>query len=106
MPCDLPFVTRAQIVRLTETFQKGNSRVVVAQTDDFFWHPLCSVVHIDVLPLVEEEMAAGHFKIAPVWHKAGHTAVPFDSRRPFININSPRDYADYLSGETPAGTGK
>jgi molybdenum cofactor guanylyltransferase len=92
MPCDLPFMTGAEMDRLITPFREGRSRVIVAQTEDFFLHPLCSVVHIDLLPLVREEMAKGHFKIAPVWRRANPVMVRFEVSRPFINVNSPEDY--------------
>lgn len=94
MPCDLPYITSKEMKQLIQPFFRGESQVIVAQTGDLFWHPLCVVVHIDLLPLVREALKKNCFKISPVWQKVNPRPVWFEDCRPFVNVNSPKEYDD------------
>jgi len=92
-PCDLPGLTRREISRLLAAYRAKPGGVVVAETDDFFWHPLCSVVHNDLLPRVTEALDRGVRSVHELWRQLGAVPVHFDDETPFFNVNTPEDLA-------------
>lgn len=52
-PCDTPQLTRSEFAVLHDAFTvRGGS--VLAATGDGAWHPLCSIIHIGLLPEVTD----------------------------------------------------
>ena len=91
IPCDMPHITAKQIVALKETFVDQNSPVVFAKTSDFFWHPLCAVVHNGLFKQTSAAIDRGQLKIRELWNQVGAEAVMFEDENTFFNINSHND---------------
>ena len=101
LACDMPGITSAVIDRLIEAFVASDARIVMAETPDFSWQPLCSVVHNGILMDVRSALNAEELGVGRLWRKLGAEAVRFDDDRPFFNVNRPEDLARWreLSGE-------
>ena len=93
LPCDLPGITRQEISTLISEFSESGARAVYAQDGSFFDHPICTVVHIDLLDDVTGLIDEGRRKIADVWARIGATPVTFEDAAPFYNVNTPADLA-------------
>ena len=91
-PCDTPHLTASEFRRLIDAFESPG---VCARTREFFWHPLCAVVHNDLAPHIAAAIDAGKRSVQELWREIGVKPVDFDDDTPFININTPEDLADY-----------
>ncbi|MHC4122563.1 MAG: molybdenum cofactor guanylyltransferase [Planctomycetota bacterium] len=91
VPCDLPNITASEMSVLKEKFIESDARVVFAETSDFFWHPLCVVVHNGLLKDVSAAIDRGERKIRNVWREAEAVRVRFAEEVAFFNINSLTD---------------
>ena len=101
LACDLPGISAVEIRALTRAFRAGRPRVAVARTGDSLWHPLCSVVHNDILPAVAAALDAGEFGVGKLWRKLEAREVRFDDETPFFNVNTPEDLASWREGHGP-----
>jgi len=95
LPCDLPGVTAAEIAALKRAYLAGEGRIVLAETGENFWHPLCSVVHIGMIGEVSSAIAAGEWSVRRLWRRLGAAAVHFAEEDRFFNLNAPADLADW-----------
>jgi molybdopterin-guanine dinucleotide biosynthesis protein A len=59
LPCDLPGMTVREVHALQRCFTASAAPVVVAETGDSFWQPLCAIVSPDVLPAVSDALDVG-----------------------------------------------
>lgn len=91
IPCDMPQITAGQIVALKKSFVDQGSPVVFAKTSEFFWHPLCAVVHNGLLEQASAAIDRGQLKIRQLWDQVGANGVMFEDENPFFNINSHND---------------
>ena len=96
LPCDLPGIGSSEIEALLAAYQAGDSQIVYAKTERFFSEPLCAVVHNDLRGAVSSAIDQGHRKVRQVWRELGAQPVHFDDARPFFNVNTPEDMADWL----------
>lgn len=96
LACDMPGVTAAVISALIDAFRGGTARIVVAETADFSWHPLCSVVHNGILADVQAALDAEQLGVQRLWRKLGAVGVRFADDRAFFNVNTPEDMARWL----------
>ena len=103
LACDLPGVGAGAVRRLREAFEAGEARVVVAETGDSFWHPLCSVVHNGILDDVAAAIAQGELGVGRLWRRLGAAPVHFDDEAALFNVNTPEDLATWRArgGEAP-----
>ena len=93
LACDMPGVSAAVISALIDAFRGGTSRIVVAETADFSWQPLCSVVHNGILADVRAALDAGRLGVQRLWRELGAVGVRFADDRAFFNVNTPEDMA-------------
>lgn len=87
--CDMPFVTGAALQALMAA-ASGQAQAVVATdgTDD---QPLCACYHRSILPIVEEQLAAGRRSMFGLLDRLAHIVrVPLDPGL-LRNINRPED---------------
>jgi molybdopterin-guanine dinucleotide biosynthesis protein A len=91
-PCDMPKLTASELTRLVDEFQATTAQIVVAETCQKALHPLCSVVHIDVLAAVGEAITAQRFSVHQLWRKLNAIAVGFTGQGAFTNLNTPADF--------------
>ncbi|MCK5224221.1 MAG: molybdenum cofactor guanylyltransferase [Planctomycetes bacterium] len=88
LPCDLPNITFREIVALIESFSKGDAPAVYVQTSEFFYHPLCTVVHNDVKEALSKAIDDGQRRPLHFLQQLNARAAMFSSDEPFFNINS------------------
>lgn len=93
LACDMPGVTAEVISALIDAFCGGAGRIVVAETADFSWQPLCSVVHNGILADVRASLDAGRLGVQRLWRELGAVGVRFADDRAFFNVNTPEDMA-------------
>ncbi len=91
LPCDLPCITVKQILALKDSFIASQNLVVFAQTSEFFYQPLCVVVHNELANDISAAIEAGVRKPLDLWFKLNEKTVFFESEEPFFNVNSPED---------------
>lgn len=96
LACDMPGVTAAVISTLIDAFCGGAAKIVLAETADFSWHPLCSVVHNGILADVRTALDAEQLGVQRLWRKLGAVGVRFADDRAFFNVNTPEDMARWL----------
>ena len=99
VPCDLPQISASQISALKQAFVETTAPAVFAITSDFFWHPLCAVVHNDLAGDISVAIDAGERKIRNVWRQAEAAKVQFDNDTAFFNINSLADMNKWRKAE-------
>jgi len=97
LPSDLPALTRQEIARLCSAFAEGGTPVVVAETEDGVWQPLCAVVEARLADAVSEHIARGVRRVRELWECLGAAPVRFSDCRPFFNVNTPEEWAEWLS---------
>jgi molybdopterin-guanine dinucleotide biosynthesis protein A len=88
-PCDTPFIPDC----LTDRFlQFKDSALVVWAHDGERDHPAVSLVHRNVIPALEEYLAAGERRVMVFLQQCGGHAVDFsDVKAAFINVNTLED---------------
>ena len=91
VPCDMPSITANELLVLKETFVKMNNPVVFAKTTEFFWHPLCAIVHIGLKDTISAAINSGQRTIRDLWQQLHAQAILFPDTGAFLNIN---DFAD------------
>jgi molybdopterin-guanine dinucleotide biosynthesis protein A len=91
LPCDLPGISAGEIRALAETFGTRGAPLVVAETGEARWHPLCAVVRNDLLPAVSAAIDQGELGVGRLWRKLGAVGVRFEDEAPFFNVNTPED---------------
>jgi molybdopterin-guanine dinucleotide biosynthesis protein A len=99
LPCDLPGITDLEVRALRAAFAESRPPAVVAATDDGFWHPLCAVARVDLLPAVNRALDAGRNGVYRLWRGVGAVPLYFDDAAPFFNVNTPADLDRWLMGE-------
>lgn len=93
VPCDLPSISSREVSRLIKAFAERGRGVVYAETGGFFDHPLCAVVHNDLLHRITGLIDQGLGRVTDAWRELGAEAVTFDDLAPFANVNSADDMA-------------
>jgi molybdopterin-guanine dinucleotide biosynthesis protein A len=97
LPCDLPGITREVVTGLVDAAAASAAPVVVAETGDGFWHPLCSVVRIGALETVRDALDAGSGGVHALWRRLGAATAHFEEELPFLNVNTPEDMERWLA---------
>ena len=92
-PCDLPGFTRREISALLSAYGESPGGVVAAETGDFFWQPLCSVVHNALLRDVTRAIDDGVRSVRELWRTFEAVPVHFEDETAFFNVNTPDDLA-------------
>ena len=94
-PCDTPHLGAEAFERLIEAFDCAGAPGVCARTGEFFWHPLCAVVHNDLALQISASLDDESRSVQDLWRSLGVKPVDFDDSAPFMNINTPEELADY-----------
>ena len=93
--CDTPFVTQhvyLELLKYSEDYQ-----AVVPIHENGFIEPLSAVYHRSCLPIVQQQIGAGKFKMMDLLDRLNTKYVPIDSQIPglkssiFHNLNNPED---------------
>ena len=88
LPCDLPNITSTEITTLVDSFSKSDTSAVYARTSEFFYHPLCAVMHNDIKETISRAINNGQRRPLHFLQQLNATPVKFASEEPFLNINS------------------
>ena len=83
--CDIPFVTK-RLAQKILGFSEGYS-VVIPQTEDNRLHPLFGYYSRDVLPLIEEHIKQGNFKMMDLLKACNAYSVPVVSYQPSTKVD-------------------
>jgi molybdopterin-guanine dinucleotide biosynthesis protein A len=98
VPCDMPNITAKEMLVLKKPFIEAAAPVVFAETGDFFWHPLCAVVHNGLVKQVSSAIDRGERKIRKVWQQVKAITVEFPDETAFFNINNSTDRDRWRKG--------
>ena len=99
VPCDMPNITAKEILALKKGVLEKDSPIVFAETDGFFLHPLCAVVHNDLKKQISSAIDRGQRKIRDVWQQLGSARINFPNGIDFLNINNATDLDGWRNGE-------
>jgi molybdopterin-guanine dinucleotide biosynthesis protein A len=91
VPCDVPNMTDRVLRALKEAFIQSRANIVFAVTGDFFWHPLCAIVHNDLMDRISSAIDSGQTTVHRLWKQLGAEKVYFDDQSPFVNVNTVSD---------------
>jgi molybdopterin-guanine dinucleotide biosynthesis protein A len=100
LPCDMPRISRREIIHLRDAFCGRDARVVVAETDGRQWHPLCAIARLDILEDVQRALDEDRREVKRLWRDLGAIGVGFSDPRPFFNVNSPEDFQQWQEEES------
>ncbi len=101
-PCDSPFLPLDVVARLYTAMKTSDAQLTVAKTGDQP-HPVFCLCRRDVLPHLEQFLAAGGRKIDAWYATLKVVEVAFDNvADAFSNINSPQELAAFEKSP-PAG---
>ena len=90
--CDCPFVSRHTIESLCESAQ--NYDIVFAK-DSHKIHPLIAVWSANLLPILQDSLEKGDFRLQNIINKARSKALTFNQSE-FFNINTMENYRTAL----------
>lgn len=90
--CDCPFVSRFAIQSICES--APNYDIVFAK-DSHKIHPLIAVWSANLLPILQDSLEKGDFRLQNIIDKAHSKALEFDKSE-FFNINTKENYATAL----------
>ena len=94
LPVDAPYVPVAALKTLLST-AAGFSGVCVMARVQGRMQPLCAVYSKDALTVLQEELAAGRWKVTLAIETAGAIKiVDFDDASWFANLNTPEEFAE------------
>ena len=99
VPCDVPNITANELISLKEAFASSKAKIVFAETDDFFWHPLCSVVHNDLADQILLAQNSDQRKVSRLWKQLGAETVKFSDASVFLNVNTLSDVNHWRGNE-------
>jgi molybdopterin-guanine dinucleotide biosynthesis protein A len=104
--CDVPLLKREFIERLFVLMQP-NDQIIVPRDAEHF-HPLAAVYRADVLPLIDELLAADRLRPYFLFQKAATRIVDVEQLRDvdpqlesLRNLNTPEEYQAALRGPLP-----
>jgi molybdopterin-guanine dinucleotide biosynthesis protein A len=100
LPCDLPNVTRDEILTLVRSYEETPGRVVVAHSAEGD-HPLCAVVPVSVLRAANAAVAAGEYGVGRLWRSLDARPVVIDDESRLLNINTPEDMQTWRGSAQP-----
>jgi molybdopterin-guanine dinucleotide biosynthesis protein MobB len=90
--CDMPFADHESVEALYEEYQKAPGRITVAKSGERI-HPLFGVYPREALPLMEQMIENGEYRMMDLLERAGFSAVPIDPKKHVLdNINSTEEY--------------
>lgn len=101
-PCDMPNLSAKEMRLLKDAFVHSKSRIVCAETNDFFWHPLCAIVHNELLGQITSAMDNGQSAVGRQWKKLGAETLFFEDQTPFLNINTAADIRQWRKDNNDA----
>ncbi|NIM20563.1 MAG: NTP transferase domain-containing protein [Candidatus Latescibacteria bacterium] len=96
LPCDTPNITAVELRELCDRFKSQASEILVAETDEGTWHPLCSVVHVGMYEEVARAVRERCLAVARLWRELGAASTRFEDAVRFANINVLGDFAQAL----------
>ena len=89
MSCDCPFVAPHTIESLCNESQDFD---IVFAVDSHKIHPLIAVWSKNTLPLLQDSLKKGDFRLQNIIEKVRAKPINFSDSREFLNINTPSDY--------------
>lgn len=98
--CDMPFIDRAAVERMLELFRQ-NPGVIVAAAGERV-HPLFGIYPRTVLPVLEEQIKKGDYRMMDVLEEVPHETVDFgQAAKTLQNINTTEQYGRLTGGKKP-----
>ena len=96
LSCDLPFMDRHMLTRLIDHWKKrpaGTLHTTFLQQETGFIEALVSIYEFEALPLFEQAVEQGIYKLSRVVPRERQHRLPYSQQDslPFFNINYPAD---------------
>lgn len=86
LPCDLPFITAAEINKLKDNITISELIYATTATQT---HPLCAAISTNMAAAITEQLDNGSKKIMTVWKRLHAKPIIFADENKFYNINTP-----------------
>lgn len=98
--CDMPFLDRAAVERMLERFRQKPGLVVAAAGEKV--HPLFGIYPKTMLPVLEEQIKKGDYRMMDVLRAVPHETVDFgEAAKALENINTTEQYAGLARKKKP-----
>jgi molybdopterin-guanine dinucleotide biosynthesis protein A len=91
LPCDMPLIAAAVLLRLQAEFRRRAGGIVFASTCTISCHSLCLIVHTELLPQIRLAIDNGMYTVHRLCKDLEAHAVQFAEEACFANINTPAD---------------
>ena len=101
--CDLPKLDRETVHQLLQAFSPA-APVAVAQSERGL-HPLTAVYALSLLPRIRERLNEGKLRMLDLIESIPYQAVAIADARSLVNLNTMREYREYLSSTEPDQAG-
>ncbi|OOG23865.1 molybdenum cofactor guanylyltransferase MobA [Thioalkalivibrio denitrificans] len=96
-PCDTPNLPADLVARLWRAVGGTNARIALPH-DGQRIQPLFALVHRDLLPTLDADIAAGRLAVGRWMRDQPHVEVDFsDCPEGFVNLNTPEEWASHQS---------
>lgn len=100
VPCDLPNFSR-ELPRLLLSEMDDETDVLICRDSRGDLHPLCGIYRKRVLPILENCLQNGQFRVMNFVHQVSFRVLSTEGRIPddvFFNMNTPEDYRAATDG--------
>lgn len=99
IPCDLPLYSSVVAKLLLEHIQPEQD-ALICQDGTSRIHPLCGIYKVRILPLLEEQIKAGEFRVRRFLNRVDCGVLSTGdlvANNVFFNMNTPQEYEDLFS---------
>lgn len=98
LPCDSPMVKKEFIQFLISQIDTTTKAIVPKYKNHL--EPLFAIYHKSVLPIIEDQIGIKNYKLTNLLALIGAKTIEVQDRSCFVNINTPKDYQDFLPNLT------
>lgn len=107
LSCDIPLIRSDFLDKMVSFLREGRYDMVLPQTSDGTYHPLCAVYAKTCLPVVEQNLKQGKFKMGLLYSDPRlRVRIVTQSDFPFsdallTNVNTREEYLALMKGVSP-----
>jgi len=89
---DAPFVDKEIIDTLIKSYNENPTFAAIIAKSPKGLEPLCGIYTRAILPLAKSYLANNRHKLTKLLEESNSKFIPFQSMKPFTNLNTPEEY--------------
>ncbi len=101
LACDIPYVHLPFLEKIL--FLAPGHEIVVPRYRDGKFEPLFAAYDRGIVPVIERQIAAGDLRISSLFRTCRTKFVPMDGQKWFRNLNTIKEYHEYLKSRKTEG---